>query len=171
MNLYSAKAQVQRRAAALLHGMDETSGQWEELDGLHLADDKRGDRTSFLLGGTAGGVALPSQPRRGLFAAAGAGTLFIKNVERMSAAAQHVLVRVIETGHYTPAGDPYPRMVNCRIITGTAMPLAELARELMVEWRLADLLGHIALDAEEVVAALGAEGFYKAHPGDLAAAS
>src|SRR5215212_10026758 len=70
VNLYSARAQVQRRAAALLHGMDETSGLWEELDGLHLADDKRGDRTSLHLGGTAGGVALPSQPRRGLFAAA-----------------------------------------------------------------------------------------------------
>lgn len=171
MNLYSAKAPVQRRAAALLHGLDETSGQWEELDGLHLADDKRGDRTSLLLGGTAGGVALPSQPRRGLFAAAGAGTLFIKNVEMLSSAAQHVLARVVETGHYTPAGDPYPRMVNCRIITGTVRPLAELARELIVEWRLADVLGYIALDAETVVSALGAEGFYRAHPGDLAAAS
>lgn len=171
MNLYSAKAPVQRRAAALLHGLDETSGRWEELDGLHLADDKRGDRTSFLLGGMAGGVALPSQPRRGLFAAAGAGTLFIKNVEMLSAAAQHVLARVVETGHYTPAGDPYPRMVNCRILTGTARPLSELARELAVEWRLADVLGHIALDAAEVVNALGAEGFYRAHPGDLAAAS
>ena len=151
--------------------MDETSGQWEELDGLHLADDKRGDRTSLLLGGTAGGVALPSQPRRGLFAAAGAGTLFIKNVEMLSVAAQHVLGRIIETGHYTPAGDPYPRMVNCRIITGTTRPLSELARELIVDWRLADVLGHIALDAETVVAALDAEGFYRAHPGNLAAAS
>ncbi len=150
--------------------MDETSGQWEELDGLHLADDKRGDRTSLLLGGTAGGVALPSQPRRGLFAAAGAGTLFIKNVEMLSNAAQHVLARFVETGHYTPAGDPYPRMINCRILTGTTRPLAELARELVVEWRLADVLGHIALDAETIVSALGAEGFYTAHP-DLAAAS
>lgn len=171
MNLYSAQAQMQRRAAALLHGMDETSGRWEELDGLHLADDKRGDRTSLLLGGTTGGVALPSQPRRGLFAAAGAGTLFIKNVELLSSAAQHVLARIVETGHYTPAGDPYPRMVNCRIITGTTRPLPELARELVVEWRLADVLGHIALDAETVVATLGAEGFYGAHPGGLAAAS
>ena len=171
MNLYSAKAQVQRRAAALLHGLDETSGLWEELDGLHLADDRRGDRTSILLGGTAGGVALPSQPRRGLFAAAGAGTLFIKNVEMLSAAAQHVLARVVETGHYTPAGDPYPRMVNCRIITGTARPLVELARESVVEWGLADALGHLALDAEAVVSVLGADGFYGARPGDLAAAS
>jgi sigma54-dependent transcription regulator len=155
----------------LLHGLDETSGRWEELDGLHLADDKRGDRTSFLLGGTAGGVALPSQPRCGLFAAAGAGTLFIKNVDAMSDAARHVLVRVVETGHYTPAGDSYPRMVNCRIITGTAKPLSELARELVLEWRLADVLGHIALDAEAVAGALGAERFYRAHPGGLAAAS
>ena len=96
MNLYSARAQVQRRAASLLHGMDEMSGLWEELDGLHLADDERGDRTSLLLGGTAGGVALPPTPRCGLFAAAGAGTIFLKNIEKLSLTAQHVLFRILK---------------------------------------------------------------------------
>jgi sigma54-dependent transcription regulator len=162
---------MQRRAASLLHGMDVMSGLWEELDGLHLADDERGDRTSFLLGGTAGGVALPPLPRCGLFAAAGAGTLFLKNIEKLSHAAQHVLCRIVETGHYTPVGDPYPRTVNCRIIVGTTRPLMELARELLVEWRLADMLGHIALRAEDVINALEAEGLYRTHPGNLAAAS
>jgi sigma54-dependent transcription regulator len=155
----------------LLHGIDETSGLWEELDGLHLADDERGDRTSFLLGGTAGGVALPSMPRCGLFAAAGGGTLYLENVERLSLAAQHVLCRIIESGHYTPVGDPYPRMVNCRIIVGTPRPMSELARDLLVEWRLADALGHIALRAEDIISVLGAEEFYRTHPGNLAAAS
>ena len=162
---------MQRRAAALLHGMDETSSLWEELDGFHLADDKRGDRTSFLLGGTAGGVALPSLPRCGLFAALGAGTLFLKNVEHLSVASQRVLCRIVETGHYTPVGDPYPRMVNCRILVGTARPLSELARDQIIEWRLADVLGHIALRAEDVVAALAPEEMYRTHPNDLAAAS
>jgi hypothetical protein len=37
VNLYSARAQMQRRAATLLHGIDEASGSWEELDCLHLA--------------------------------------------------------------------------------------------------------------------------------------
>lgn len=171
MNLYSAQAQVQRRAASLLHGMDEMSGLWEELDGLHLADDERGDRTSLLLGGTAGGVALPPTPRCGLFAAAGAGTIFLKNIEKLSLAAQHVLSRIIETGHYTPVGDPYPRTVNCRIIVGTARPLMELARGLLVEWRLAEMLGLIALRAEDVIGALEAESFYSTHPSTLAAAS
>jgi transcriptional regulator of acetoin/glycerol metabolism len=171
VNLYSAQAQVQRRAASLLHGMDEMSGLWEELDGLHLADDERGDRTSFLLGGTAGGVALPPMPRCGLFAAAGAGTIFLKNIEKLSVAAQHVLCRIIETGHYTPVGDPYPRTVNCRIIVGTTRPLMELARGLLVEWRLAEMLGHIAMRAEDVIDALDVEGFFSTHPGTLAAAS
>lgn len=171
VNLYSAQAQVQRRAASLLHGMDETSGLWEELDGLHLADDERGDRTSILLGGTAGGVALPPLPRRGLFAAAGAGTLFIKNLEKLSLAAQHVLCRIIETGHYTPVGDPYPRTVNCRIIVGTARPLMELAQEALVEWRLADMLGHICLRAEDVISILEREEYFRTHPSSLAAAS
>jgi sigma54-dependent transcription regulator len=151
--------------------MDEMSGLWEELDGLHLADDERGDRTSLLLGGTAGGVALPPLPRCGLFAAAGAGTLFFKNADKLSLAAQHVLCRIIETGHYTPVGDPYPRPVNCRIIVGTVRPLIELARASLVEWRLADLLGHIALRAEDVVSVLETEDFFRTHPSSLAAAS
>ena len=155
----------------MLHGLDEMSGLWEELDGLHLADDERGDRTSLHLGGTAGGVALPSVPHCGLFAAIGAGTIFIKNIEKLSRAAQHVLCRIIETGHYTPVGDPYPRTVNCRIIVGTTRPLTELARSLLIEWRLAETLGHIALHAEDVIGALEAERFYSTHPGSLAAAS
>ena len=171
MNLYSARAQVQRRAASLLHGMDEMSGLWEELDGLHLADDERGDRTSLLLGGTAGGVALPPMPRCGLFAAIGAGTLFLKNIEKLSLTAQHVLCRIFETGHYTPVGDPYPRTVNCRIIVGTRRPLMEMARELVVEWRLADMLGHIALRAEDVIDVLGPDGTLRTHPSSLAAVS
>jgi sigma54-dependent transcription regulator len=171
VNVYSAQAQLQRRAASLLHGMDDTLGLWEELDGLNLADDERGDRTSFLLGGTASGVALPSMPRCGLFAAAGAGTVFLKNVEKLSISAQHVLCRIVETGHYTPVCDPYPRTVNCRIITGTIRPLTELARGTLVNWRLAEMLGHIALRAEDVIGALESEGLFRTHPSSLAAAS
>jgi sigma54-dependent transcription regulator len=151
--------------------MDDMSGLWEELDGLHLADDERGDRTSFLLGGTASGVALPQLPRCGLFAAAGAGTVFLMNIEKLSRAAQHVLCRIVESGHYTPVGDPYPRTLNCRIIVGTSRPLMELARDLLVEWRLAEMLGHIALRAEEVAGVLDAEGIFSTHPSNLAAAS
>lgn len=162
---------MQRRAASLLHGMEETSSLWEELDGQHLADDERGDRTSFLLGGTAGGVALPPIARCGLLAAVGRGTLFLKNIEKLSRAAQHVLCRIVETGHYTPVGDPYPRTVNCRIIVGTARPLMELARATVIEWSLADMLGHIALRAEDVISVLEAEGLFRTHPSSLAAAS
>ena len=162
---------MQRRAASLLHGIDETSSLWEELDGQHLADDERGDRTSFLLGGTAGGVALPPIARCGLLAAVGAGTLFLKNIEKLSRAAQHVLCRIVETGHYTPVGDPYPRTVNCRIIVGTARPLLELARATVIEWRLADMLGHIALRAEDVIGVLETEELFRTHPSSLAAAS
>src|SRR5437868_8906626 len=66
VNLYSAKAQMQRRAATLLHGIGDGAGPWEELDGLQLVDDTRGDRTSVLLGGTAGGVALAFKEKTGL---------------------------------------------------------------------------------------------------------
>jgi sigma54-dependent transcription regulator len=162
---------MQRRAAALLHGMDKKSGLWEELDGSHLADDERGDRTSLLLGGAAGGVALPAYPRGGLLAAAGGGTLFLRNIEKMSPAAQRILCRIIESGHYTPVGDPYPRPLTCRFIVGSNRPLMELARDLWVEWGLAEQLGHIALRAEDVLNALEDEETYRNHPSSLAAAS
>jgi len=171
VNLYSARAQLQRRAASLLHGMDDMSGLWEELDCLFLADDERGDRTSLLLGGTAGGVALPPMPRCGSFAAAGSGTLFLTNIEKLSLAGQHILGRIIEKGHYTPVGDPYPRTVNCRILVGTARPLREMARDFVIEWRLAELLGHIPLPAEDVIGAIDAERLSRTHPSNLAAAS
>lgn len=171
VNLYSARAQVQRRAATLLHGMDEGSGLWEELDCAHLADDERGDRTSLHLGGVAGGVALTNQLHKGVFAAAGSGTLYLTNIEKLGLSAQRLLCRIVETGRYTPVGDPFPRPIRCRIVIGTHLPLAELARRLVVGWTLAGLLGQISLRAEDVLNVLEEKGIYKIHPSKLAAAS
>src|SRR5436309_1016635 len=171
VNLYSARAQVQRRAATLLHGIDERSGSWEEFDCLHLADDERGDRTSLLLGGAVGGVALTNLPHAGLIAAAGTGTLFLKNLEKLGHQAQRVLCSIIQTGRYTPVGDPFPRPVVCRLIVGTHRPLAELARRLIVGWRLAEAVGHISLKAEDVLDVLERKDIFKSHPSSLAAAS
>jgi DNA-binding NtrC family response regulator len=162
---------MQRRAATLLHGADQESGSWEELDCRQLADDLRGDRASLLLGGAAGGVALSSEDGRGLLAAAGTGTLFITNIEKLAPAARRVLCRIVETGRYTPVGDPYPRPVNCRIIIATSKPLMALARAYVVEWDVADTLGHVALRAESVVNALKAEALLQAQQNRLAAAS
>lgn len=171
VNLYSARAQVQRRAATLLHGMDDGSGLWEELDCFHLADDERGDRTSLLLGGVTGGVALTNMAQKGLLATVGSGTLFLKNIEKLSSAAQRVLCRIVEAGRYTPVGDPFPRAISCRIIVGTHWPLAELARRLVISWNLADLLGNISLRAESVLNVLEKKEYYQIHPSTLAAAS
>jgi hypothetical protein len=153
----------------LLHGIEGGAGPWEELDGLELADDTRGDRTSVLLGGTAGGVALPF--KTGLIAAAGTGTLFLKNIEKLPQAARHVLCRIIETGRFTPLGDPFPRPVLCRLIVATRQPLSLMARGFQIEWGLADALGHISLRAETVVRALAADPIINQHPNTFAAAS
>lgn len=169
VNLYSAQAQSQRRAAMLLHGVEGGAGPWEELDGLQLADDTRGDRTSVLLGGTAGGVALPF--KTGLISGAGRGTLFLTNIEKLPPLARHVLCRIIETGRYTPLGDPFPRPVNCRIVVATRQPLAMMARLFQLEWGLADALGHISLRAETVIRALAADEVIQKHPSTFAAAS
>ena len=171
MNLYSARAHMQRRAATLLHGMDARSSLWEELDCFHLADDERGDRTSLQLGGAIGGVALTNLSHTGLLAAAGNGTLFLTSVEKLSPSAQRVLCRIIETGHYTPVGEPYPRPICCRLIVGTHRPLAELARRMVIGEALIRLLGSISLRAEDVLSALEEKKPYRIHPSSLAAAS
>ena len=141
VNLYSARAQVQRLAATLLHGTDSKSSLWEELDCRHFADDERGDRISLQLGGAAGGIALTPESSRGLLAAAGAGTLFLTYIEKLPPAAQHVLCRIVETGRYTPVGDPFPRPLRCRLIVATPKPLLVLTRNLLVDWDLANALG------------------------------
>ena len=172
VNLHSATAQVQRKAATLLHGIcNEGTGLWEELDCRQLADDERGDRISLLLGGALGGVALSHSMGRGLLAAAGRGTLFLTHIEKLTPAARHVLCSIVEAGRYTPVGDPYPRPVSCRIIVASMHPLSALARNFSIEWRLADVLGHISLRAESVVTALETREDFKHHPSSFAAAS
>lgn len=171
VNLHSATAHLQRKAATLLHGIGGETGSWEELDCRQLADDERGDHTSLLLGGALGGVALTSSAGCGLLAAAGPGTLFLTHLERLPAAARNVLCRIVETGRYTPVGDPYPRPIKCRIIVATTRPLSMLAGSLLIEWRLADALGHISLRAESVINALGQRDSFAHHPSSFAAAS
>lgn len=173
VNLHSATAHVQRRAATLLHGTTDGTSSWEELDGRQFADDERGDRTSLLLGGAIGGTiaALTPSSGKGLLAAAGTGTLFLTHIEKLSPAARHVLCRFIETGRYTPVGDPYPRPINCRIIVATTYPLAAMARSFAIEWQLADVLGHISIRAESIINALETRELFEEHAGSFAAAS
>ncbi|HEX8097555.1 MAG TPA: sigma 54-interacting transcriptional regulator [Pyrinomonadaceae bacterium] len=154
----------------MLHGIASGSGWWEELDCRQLADDERGDRTSLLLGGASGGVAL-SPHTRGLIEAAGTGTLFLTHVEKLPAEARRRMASVFASRYYTPAGDPFPRPVNCRVVVATAKPLRLLAQSYMIEWEVADALGFVALRAESVVKALGARNILDSHPGELAAAS
>jgi transcriptional regulator of acetoin/glycerol metabolism len=171
VNLYSTRTQVQRQAAALLHGIDGRASSWEELDGRQLADDQYGTRTTLLLGGAAGAVVLPSASGSGLLAAAGTGTLLLTHIEKLPPAAQRVLCRIVETRRYTPVGDPFPRPINCRIVTVTQQPLLTLARNFQIEWNLAQALGSIALRAESLMSVLGKEEFYDSHSSTFAAAS
>ena len=171
VNLYSARAHMQRTAAALLHGIRQASGSWEELDGRQFADDVRGDRMALFLAGTVGGVASTQAEGRGLLSAAGSGTLLLTHVEKLAPAAQRVLSSILETGRYTPVGDPYPRSIVCRLIVATHQPLMMMAYNQAVEWKLAEALGRVALRAEKLIDAFEAENFYGTHPSTLAAAS
>jgi transcriptional regulator of aromatic amino acid metabolism len=151
--------------------MRQVSGSWEELDGRQLADDVRGDRTALLLAGATGGVAHTSLGTKGLLAAAGTGTLFLTHIEKLPPEAQRILSSIVETGRYTPVGDPYPRYIGCHIIMATRQPLFTLARSLSGRWNLGDIFGRIALSAEKVIQAFEAEDFYVSHPSTFAAAS
>ncbi|HVG35646.1 MAG TPA: sigma 54-interacting transcriptional regulator, partial [Pyrinomonadaceae bacterium] len=144
--------------------------------GRQLADDVRGDRTALFLAGATGGVAHTSSRSRGLLAAAGTGTIFLTHIEKLSPAAQRVLSSILAAERYTPVGDPYPRAICCRIIVATREPLMRWMNDLNIEWRLADILGRVAICAEEVVSSLKIEEFkteqiYVSHPSTLAAAS
>ena len=65
----------------------------------------------------------------GLFAAAHAGTLFLDEVGELSPALQVKLLRVLQSGEYTPIGNNTAKQVDVRIIAATNKDLREQRRQ------------------------------------------
>jgi Nif-specific regulatory protein len=74
---------------------------------------------SQLFGHRRGAFTGATQDQRGLFEAAGGGTIFLDEIGEMPPAMQAKLLRVLQDGEITPVGDTRPRKVDVRVISAT----------------------------------------------------
>jgi serine/threonine-protein kinase PknK len=82
-----------------------------------------------LFGHEKGAFTGATESRRGAFERAEGGTLFLDELPDMPARMQALLLRTLESGEVRPIGAPAPRVVDCRIVCATRVPLAELVRQ------------------------------------------
>ena len=99
---------------------------------------------SELFGHAKGAFTGADRTTAGLVATAAGGTLFLDDIDGVSAVIQAKLLRFVEEKSYIPVGETEPRRVECRIITATNRDLRELTelREFREDlyYRLADLV-------------------------------
>jgi two-component system response regulator GlrR len=84
---------------------------------------------STLFGHTKGGFTGANAIRRGLFAEADKGTLFLDEVAELDLEVQAMLLRVLETGEIRSVGADKGREVDVRVIVATHQPLQDLVAQ------------------------------------------
>ena len=84
---------------------------------------------SELFGHTRGAFTDAHENRLGLVAQAEDGTLFLDELETLSAAGQVALLRFLQDHEYRPLGAPRPRVANVRVLGATNVDLAALVRD------------------------------------------
>lgn len=84
---------------------------------------------SEIFGHRRGAFTGAAQDHTGAVARAEGGTLFLDEITEMPAALQAKLLRVVETGVYTPLGESRERQAQVRILAASNRPLADARRD------------------------------------------
>jgi DNA-binding NtrC family response regulator len=113
------------RLARELHERSPWSG--EPFVTLNCAAIPAGLLESTLFGHRAGAFTGANEDRAGVFARAGAGTLFLDGLDNLDLRAQGALLDVLESGHFRPVGSGSNQASEARVIASTRADLAQLA--------------------------------------------
>ena len=141
----AARAQIARAGPALSNVLvTGESGTGKELAAraIHAASPRRAERfvpincgaipeallESQLFGHVKGAFTSAVQSSRGLFAAAGDGTIFLDEIGEMPLHLQVKLLRVIEERQVLPVGGTEPQRIDVRIVASTNRDLAAEVR-------------------------------------------
>lgn len=116
--------------SALAHLVHASSARRSEpFLQLNCATLPPGLAESELFGARRGAFTDAREDRAGVFAAAGAGTLFLDEVGELSLEVQAKLLQALETGKVRPLGASAEVTVRARVVAATNRPLEELLRE------------------------------------------
>jgi DNA-binding NtrC family response regulator len=116
--------------ARLIHDFSDRSGEFVTISARELTDELYRDA---LFGHVEGAFTGASSARKGRFAEAANGTLFIDDIHYLTPSTQIGLLRAIESRAYRPIGAARDVPLTTREIYATTEPLDELvAREVIV---------------------------------------
>lgn len=111
------------RLAQTLHRLSGRPGRWLPVDLAALPPALIG---SELFGHSEGAFTGADTARCGAFVAADLGTLYLDEIDRLPAAAQAALLRVVEQGEICPLGSHAAVSVDVRVIASTRSELRHL---------------------------------------------
>jgi DNA-binding NtrC family response regulator len=110
-----------RQAASTIHSVGPwAKGRFVQIDCLGLSESRF---ESELLGSV---NRLNHQLKLGAVAMADRGTVFLHEIGELSHASQTLLVRLLETGSYSPVGSNDVHVANCRLVTSSSQDIASM---------------------------------------------
>lgn len=114
-------------AARMLHAASPRAAHpfvWLQCYGMH--EDVFQQRLFGQLGAAIGG---PASRQEGILQSAAGGTLYLEDVEMLSAGCQNILSELVSTGRYSPLGARRSLELNMRIVCSTTRPLGRIVED------------------------------------------